>query len=161
MRRKFLIIHCSDEPNNRKTTGADILRWHTAPKPKGNGWKKAGYEQVIPRIGNVDILYKSNDNGLVDSFEITNGARGFNRLARHICLIGGRTLSGEKDLEMTESQHHHLVGIVKDSIVENPNIKIGGHYNFSSKSCPNFNVEEWLISIGVSESNIISHNEQL
>lgn len=154
MKLKYLILHCSDEPNDRKTKGSDILRWHTSPKPKGRGWKKAGYEQVVRRDGTIDILYQNDANGIVDGFEVTNGARGFNSESRHICLIGGVDKYGDSDLEMTDNQHDSLVGIVKDAIVECPDIKIGGHYNFSSKTCPNFNVQAWLRYIGVSEDNI-------
>ncbi len=154
-KRKYLILHCSDEPNDRKTKGSDIMRWHTSPKPRGRGWKKAGYEQVIRRDGTIDVLYSNDSDGYVDGFEITNGARGYNSVSRHICLIGGRDENGQPDLEMTDDMHESLVGIVKDSIIENPNIKIGGHYDFSSKTCPNFNVQEWCRSVGVSEKNIM------
>lgn len=154
MELKYLILHCSDEPNNRKTKGSDILRWHTTPKPKGRGWKRAGYEQVIRRDGFIDVLYKNNGDGIVDGFEITNGARGFNSESRHICLIGGVDKDGGHNLDMSNEQHDSLVGVVKDTIMECPDVKIGGHYNFSSKTCPNFNVQDWLIEVGVSENNI-------
>lgn len=153
-KRKYLVIHCSAEPNDRKTTGKDILRWHTDPKPKGNGWSRPGYEAVIARDGSIEYLMEDDGDEFVDGFEVTNGARGFNSVSRHVCLIGGLTSDGKKDLEMNTEMHDALVGYVKDKLLKEPELKIAGHYHLSHKSCPNFDVVDWCRSIGVAESNI-------
>lgn len=162
-KRKYLILHCSDEPNNRKTKGSDIMRWHTSSKSKGGrGWRKAGYEQVVRRDGTVDVLYKNDGDEFVDSFEITNGARGYNSRSKSICLIGGTASDGSADLELNAEMHDALIGIVKDTISDNPDILIGGHYNFSDyKTCPNFDVEKWLLEAGVNRDNIIGVNTRV
>lgn len=154
MKRKYLIIHCSDTPNNVEFTGEDVKIWHTDPKPRGNGWKQVGYKLVIQRNGTKDVLVKSNNDNVVDPWEVTNGARGFNRMAEHICLIGGRDAHNQPNLEMTTAQHDALVGELKEAIMAQPDILIAGHYQFSTKTCPNFNIEAWLKEIGVAPENI-------
>lgn len=154
MKRKYLIIHCADTPNHLDFTGDDIRRWHTDPKPQGRGWKQVGYKKVIRRDGTIDVLVDSNNDNVVDQHEITNGAFGFNRESEHLCLIGGRDANKQPNLEMTPEQHDALVGEIKDTIVSQPDIVIGGHYQFSSKTCPNFDVQKWLREIGVAEENI-------
>ena len=153
-KRQYRIIHCSATPNNKEFTGQDIVNWHTWPKPKGNGWKQVGYELVIRRDGTVDRLVDDNGDNLVDPSEITNGAQGINSISSHVCLIGGYDAKGDPNLEMTKEQHNALVGIIKDDIVRQQDIKIAGHYHFSTKTCPNFDVENWLKEIGVSKENI-------
>lgn len=153
-KRKYLILHCADTPNKLDFTGEDIKYWHTAPPPKGNGWNQVGYELVIRRDGTVDRLVEDNGDNIVDSWEITNGAKGVNSISSHICLIGGRDRDGKPNLEMTSEQHHALVGVIKDKLVAQPTLKIAGHYHFSTKTCPNFSVEEWLTSVGVAKENI-------
>ena len=153
-KRKYLVIHCADTPNSLDFTGEDIRRWHTDDKPRGNGWKQVGYEAVIRRDGKLDILVEDNGDNIVDPWEVTNGARGVNSISSHVCLIGGITEDGKSDLEMTDEQRHTLIGWIKDKIVQQQDIKIAGHHHFSSKTCPNFAVEDFLEEINCSEENI-------
>lgn len=155
-KRKYLILHCSDTPNNRVVTGEDIRRWHTDPKPKGNGWKQVGYEIVIRRDGTIERLVEDNGDDVVDSWEVTNGAAGVNSISSHICLIGGRDVNGKPNLEMTLEQHDSLVGVIKDKLIQQPSLKIAGHYHFSNKTCPNFNVEDWCEKMRVNKKNIFN-----
>ena len=153
-KRKYLVIHCSDSPNDMYVDGDMIKKWHTSPRPKGNGWKQVGYEAVIRTDGTVDVLVKDNGDNIVDSWEITNGARGVNSVSSHVCLIGGRDSKGEPNLFMTPEQRDSLIGWIKNKIVQQQDIKIAAHYHFSSKTCPNFNVEQFLEELGVAEENI-------
>ena len=41
---KRIIIHCSDSP---WASAPEIRKWHSDPKPKGNGWSDIGYQYVI------------------------------------------------------------------------------------------------------------------
>ena len=154
-KRKYLVIHCSATPNTMYVNGEMIKRWHTNPKDKGgNGWKQVGYETVIRRDGTVDKLIESNGDDIVDAWEITNGARGINSVSAHICLIGGYDEEGNPNLDMTPEMHDALVGEIKNYIMEQSDIQIAAHYHFSSKTCPNFPLEEWLEEIGCAEENI-------
>jgi len=150
------VLHCSDTPNDMYVDGDMIRDWHTSPRPRGNGWKKVGYSKVIRRDGTVDTLVENDNDGYVDSNEITNGAWGVNSISYHVCLIGGKNDKGQPSLEMTDEQKESLIGILKDKIVEKPDVKIAGHCHFSDyKTCPNFNLEQFLESIGVSKENIL------
>jgi N-acetylmuramoyl-L-alanine amidase len=50
-----IFVHCSDTPTGRDVSAADIKRWHTDPKPKGNGWRDIGYSHVIRIDGTIEL----------------------------------------------------------------------------------------------------------
>jgi N-acetylmuramoyl-L-alanine amidase len=154
-RLEYLIIHCADTPEGKFFDGDDIISWHTMPAPKGRGWSKPGYSNVILLDGTIESLQKYDDDAWVESNEITNGAAGINSKSRHICYIGGKSADGKsvKDTR-TIAQKKSLEKFVKDAIVKWPDIKVAGHYHFSTKSCPAFNTETWLKEIGVNDNNI-------
>lgn len=96
--------------------GGVIMSWHTAPRPRGNGWKAPGYHVVI---GNGYPNYSSwsrrkpiaSADGRVDRIwpesKISNGCRYANANGLHVCLIG--------DLDKkppTENQIHKLVDLL-------------------------------------------------
>ena len=97
--------------------GAEIVRWHTSPKPKGNGWKYPGYHVVI---GNWYPNYISYAHGkpvphadgkvyrILSEDEVANGCYGANAHSLHVCLIGNF------DVELpTNAQYLKLWDIVK------------------------------------------------
>jgi N-acetylmuramoyl-L-alanine amidase len=151
---QLLVIHCTATPEGRPITAATIRRWHTAPKPQGNGWKQVGYSEMIHLDGTIETLVKYNDNDVVDSWEITNGATGINSIARHIVYVGGTDANGKAKDTRTPAQLKALEMYVKAHTTLQPQWKIAGHYHFAAKACPSFNVEKWLESIGIPEKNI-------
>lgn len=71
-------------------TAADIRRWHTSPVSKGGrGWKQVGYTDIIHLDGKVERLVNNNEDANVDPWEITNGAKGYNSVSRHVVYAGG------------------------------------------------------------------------
>ena len=151
---QLLIIHCTATPEGRPITSATIRRWHTAPKPQGNGWKQVGYSEMIHLNGTIETLVNYNDNDIVDAWEITNGAAGVNSIARHIVYVGGTDANGKAKDTRTVDQLKALEMYVKAHTTLQPQWKIAGHYHFAAKACPSFNVEKWLESIGIPEKNI-------
>jgi len=132
-----LIVHCSDTPNGRPNTAADILYWHTGPVSEGQrGWKSAGYHYVIEVGGNVEPLVPLDDDAFIEPWEIANGAHGHNHESIHICLIG-------KD-KFTREQWDALHRLTSDIGFKHPDITLHGHNEFSSKACPGFNVGAWI-----------------
>jgi len=132
-----IIIHCSDSPNGRDVRASDILAWHTDPKPKGRGWHTAGYHYVICIDGEVEPLVHRNDDAYTDGWEIANGARGHNHNSIHICMIG--------DDRFTQNQWDALHQLLAKLGLQCPGATVHGHHEFNpAKTCPNFDVAQWL-----------------
>ena len=153
MKIKYYIIHCSDTPDGQYFDKYDIINWHTLPKPRGNGWSRPGYNKLILLDGTEQLLIPYDADGVVEWNEVANGARGFNNVSIHTCYIGGK--GGDT---RTPEQIEALKCDILNAIELFPDILIGGHYNFSkSKTCPNFDVEQFCKDIGVPDKNIIPH----
>lgn len=152
----YLIIHCSDTPEGREVSKKDIEKWHMSPKPKGNGWDRLGYSDMIHLNGELENLTPYNEDDYISSNEMTWGAAGINNQSRHICVVGGRTKDNSKPKNtLNQKQAKTLANYCKDFVAKHPEDKIGGHYHFSDyKSCPNFDVEFFLRVIGIPEQNI-------
>lgn len=118
------IIHCSDSPDDRKVTVADIDQWH-----KERGWKGIGYHYVIYRDGSVHYGRFENEVGA--------HCKGHNSYSIGTCLIGRETF--------TEMQFTALKKLHRELDERYPGIKSFGHRDFDKhKTCPNFNVNEVL-----------------
>ena len=154
MELTYLIIHCTATQENVAVTSTTIRRWHTSPPPQGRGWKQVGYSDMIHLDGKVENLVPYNDNDIVEPWEITNGAKGFNAMSRHVVYVGGIDKKGKPKDTRTNEQKLALTKYVKDMITKHPTIKVAGHNQFSNKACPSFNTVNWLMEIGVNSRNI-------
>lgn len=147
---KYLIIHCTATPEGREVSSADIRRWHTAPPSTGGrGWKQVGYTDMVHLDGKVERLVRNNEDMQVDAFEITNGAKGYNAIARHIVYVGGVAADGKAKDTRTEAQRNALAAYVRDFHARFPQVRIIGHNEIAPKACPSFNVQSWLKAIGI------------
>ncbi len=146
-RLRYLIIHCTATPEGREVTADEIRRWHTAPVSEGGrGWKRVGYTDMIHLDGTVERLVDNNEDGEVDPWEITNGAKGYNDTARHVVYVGGVAADGEtpKDTR-TPRQREAMANYVRDFHLRFPDVRIVGHNELNkAKACPSFDVREWL-----------------
>lgn len=116
------IIHCADTPNDMDIGVKEIDMWH-----KERGWSGCGYHFVIRRNGVIEFGRP---------IEIVGAhCKGKNSNSIGTCLIG-------RDY-FTEKQYKSL-RLIDDYIknVYNREIKTFGHCDFSSKSCPNFDVKK-------------------
>ena len=133
----YIIIHCSDTPEGRNNTIDDIRRWHTLPKPKGNGWADIGYNYVIHLDGSI------HEGRNID--KIGAHCEGYNANSIGICYVGGKSadLKQNKDTR-TPKQKESLLKLLKDLRKLYPNAKIVGHKDLDrkGKTCPNFNAKE-------------------
>ena len=151
----YLVIHCTATPAGRWVTADDVKRWHTDPKPYGNGWKQVGYSDLILLDGSRHKFVKHNTDTEVDGFEITNGVAGINAISRHVCYVGGLASSHKMPLDTrTPQQIHTMLGIIHEVLAYAPDIKIAGHNQFANKACPSFFVPTWLKRIGIADRNI-------
>ena len=159
---EFLIIHCTDTPEGREVSKQDIINWHTKAKPKGRGWNRLGYSDLIHIDGQIENLTPYNEDAVVSNDEMTWGAVGVNAKSRHLALVGGRG-KNNKAIEfnfLTAPQVDSLIGACKMFIKNHPSCKIAGHYHFSKyKTCPNFDVEALLLGNGIAQENIYSTNK--
>lgn len=147
---KYLVIHCTATPEGREVTANQIRRWHTSSPPRGRGWKQVGYTDLLHLDGNWERLVPNNENGYVEGFEITNGARGYNGKSRHIVYAGGVEKNGKtpKDTR-TLAQENALKNYVLKFHKAHPTVRIIGHNEIAAKACPSFDVQKWLKSIGI------------
>ena len=83
-----IIIHCSDTPEDREVSVEEIRKWHTLPKPKGNGWKDIGYHFVVLLDGTIAI---GRPLGEVGAHTL-----GHNRDTIGVCYVGGREKTTKK-----------------------------------------------------------------
>ena len=100
---KYLVIHCTATPEGREVSSADIRKWHTSPVAQGGrGWKQVGYTDLFHLNGGVERLVENNEDAQVDPWEVTNGAKGYNSVSRHIVYAGGVEKDGKtpKDTRM-------------------------------------------------------------
>lgn len=148
---KYLVIHCTATPEGREVSSADIRAWHTAPPPKGRGWRQVGYTDLFHLNGTIERLVENNGDGWVDSWEITNGVAGYNSISRHICYVGGCDRNMNPKDTRTEQQKYALRQFVLDFHAKHPNVQIVGHNDLAAKACPSFNVRAWLESIGIKQ----------
>lgn len=150
---KYLVLHCTATPEGREVTSDEIRHWHTDPVKKGGrGWKQVGYTDMIHLDGTVERLVRNNEDAEVDPWEVTNGAKGYNTVSRHVVYVGGVSKDGKtaKDTR-TEAQLKAMTAYVRDFHARFPQIRIVGHGELPGvkKACPSFDVAAWLRSIGI------------
>ncbi len=120
------IIHCSDSPQGRGDNAETIHNWHLE-----RGWDGIGYHFVILEDGTVEAGRPPYWKG--------SHARGHND-ALGICLIGEDSFTPAQFISLEKLLKER--GLKADEVV--------GHYAVNkNKSCPNFNVETFLVSIGL------------
>jgi len=118
-----IIIHCSASPNDRGDTAEDVHRWHLE-----RGWSGIGYHYIIERIGKLiggRPLYWEGAH-----------AKGHNKNSIGICLMGTD--------EFDEHQWSMLSYLITHLMLKFPDAKVMGHNEISNKTCPNFDVQQWV-----------------
>lgn len=120
---RAIIIHCSDTPNGRHHTAAEIHSWHLA-----RGWAGIGYHYLIQADGTVERGRP----------EYWTGAHvgGHNTDTLGICLIG-------RD-DYGPSQWDSLAWLVRDIKSRHPEATVCGHHDYDpGKTCPGFDARHW------------------
>ena len=125
---EFLIVHCSDTPNNQNLSANDIHKMHL-----GFGWDGIGYHKVINRSGKIE-------DGRPE-YWVGAHVKGKNNISLGVCLIG-------KDY-FTKRQFRSLERVLKKWKKTYPYAKVVGHRDTgkTKKTCPNFDVTSWYKSI--------------
>lgn len=147
---QYLVIHCTATPEGREVSSDEIRHWHTDPVSQGGrGWRQVGYTDMIHLDGTVERLVDNNEDGNVDPWEITNGAKGYNSVSRHVVYVGGVDSAGVPKDTRTPEQQTALEAYVESFHERFPDVKIVGHNELAAKACPSFDVQEWLASMGI------------
>ena len=122
---KLLVIHCSDTQNEKELEASDIHKMHL-----GFSWDGIGYHKVILRSGEIQ-------NGRPE-YWVGAHVKGKNDVSLGVCLIGRN--------HFTEKQYISLEKVLREWKNKYPNADILGHCDTGQtlKTCPNFNVGEWL-----------------
>ena len=101
-----------------------------------------GYSQLIHREGNPETLTPYKVDGIIEeNHEVDWGATGINQVSRHLALEGGWV--GNESVGIwdfftvyTENQFIHLMSAINHELDLAPWIKVIGHNQVSTKSCP-------------------------
>ncbi len=130
---------------SRKALPKETLNGQPIAKLHGRGWDRLGYSDMILRNGEKICLTPYNHDQIITNDEMTWGATGYNSVARHIVLVGGKgSLLTFRD-HFTEEQDASLYTYIKKTLVHHPDIIIIGHNQVADKSCPGFLVYDWLM----------------
>ena len=125
---KEIVIHCSATPNGRHHTAQDIHRQH-----KERGIDVIGYHYLIRVHGIID-------NGRPEYWSGTH-ASGHNKGSIGVCMIGTDNYN--------EQQWRNLRTLIAKLSFKYQDVKVIGHNEISKKTCPGFDVQKWLASIGI------------
>jgi|TARA_R110000823_G_C15836393_1_gene490728 N-acetylmuramoyl-L-alanine amidase len=118
-----VIIHCADTPPEMDIGAKEIRHWHVDER----GWDDIGYHYVIRRNGEIEMGRQESVQGAHCS--------GHNATSLGICMVG--------DSAFTGAQFHSLRKLVEELQRRYDLSAVAGHYEYSSKTCPNFDVQEW------------------
>lgn len=146
---RYLVLHCTATPGGREVTAEQIRHWHTDPVSKGGrGWRQVGYTDMIHLDGTVERLVDNNEDHNVDPWEVTNGAKGYNSISRHVVYVGGGVTPEGEDTR-TEAQRKALAEYVLKFHSRHPSVRIVGHNELAAKACPSFDVQAFLQELGI------------
>ena len=121
---RYLVVHCSDTPDDEPLDATDIHRMHL-----GFGWDGIGYHAVITRDGRIE-------RGRPE-YWVGAHVYGHNEESLGVCLIGRN--------DFTPAQMDALMLILHEWKERYPEAEIRGHCDFDNteKTCPNFDAGAW------------------
>ena len=129
-----IVIHCSATSPEQDIGRAEIDQWH-----KARGWAGIGYHFIIRRDGALEYGREATKVGA--------HARGHNRRAIGICLIGGVEEAGKPSANFTGAQWAKLERLLAVLKLVWPAAEVIGHNEVSAKACPSFDVQAWLSTL--------------
>jgi len=128
-----LVFHCT--ATQQTATVAAIQRhWREVLK-----WRSPGYHIIVKPDGSWTQLADFNHTA--------NGVAGINSTSLHISYIGGVDARGRAIDNRTDAQKEVFETVWRSFVAKLPKLTYHGHYEFTNKACPSFNVENWLNSL--------------
>jgi N-acetylmuramoyl-L-alanine amidase len=137
-----IILHCAATREGQDFSASTIRGWHTAPKPRGRGWKDIGYHFIIRLDGTIEKGREENVTGA--------HAAPWNTGSIGVCYIGGVKIDGQtpKDTR-TPEQLAAMERLVRELLKAYPGADVLGHRDVPgvAKACPSFDVRAWWKSV--------------
>jgi N-acetylmuramoyl-L-alanine amidase len=130
-----LVFHCTATHQNA-TVEAILRHWR-----EKRGWKNPGYHIIVKPDGSWTQLQDFN--------RITNGVAGINSTSIHVSYIGGIDKNGKAFDNRTEKQREVFETIYRHFKNKMSDLTFHGHYEFSNKACPSYNVKNWIEELDV------------
>ena len=133
---KNIVVHCTG--GDQHATPEDIQHyWRTR-----NKWKNDGYHLIIDMFGKLTTMQPLHLP--------SNGVRGHNQNSINISWIGGKYEDNR-----TKMQKSALANALRVLRAMYPESEIKGHRDFKGvkKSCPRFDVKEFVEDMDVNGSN--------
>lgn len=156
---KYLVVHCSATKANADIGAREINQWHI-----DRGWHNRpgignrlfhgrphaiAYNLVIRRDGTIEVGCPMDVPGY--------HARGYNRVAWSVCMVGGVDDGGQPENNFTAAQFEALPMPLRSWKVLAPDAEVLGHRDLSPdlngdgiiqqhewmKACPCFDVKPW------------------
>jgi N-acetylmuramoyl-L-alanine amidase len=127
-----LVFHCT-ATSQIATVSAIQRYWRETLK-----WRNPGYHIIVKADGSWTQLADFNS--------ISNGVAGINANSIHISYIGGVDARGRAVDNRTEKQKEVFETVYRMFREKMPAPTFHGHYEFSNKACPSFNVKNWIDS---------------
>jgi N-acetylmuramoyl-L-alanine amidase len=128
-----LVFHCT-ATHQTATVEAIVRHWR-----EKRGWTNPGYHIIVRPDGSWTQLQDFN--------KITNGVAGINSTSLHVSYIGGINKNGKAFDNRTDAQNEIFEAVYHTFRNKMPKLTFHGHYEFSNKACPSYNVENWIKGI--------------
>lgn len=125
-----LVFHCTATSQTATVTAIQRY-WRETLK-----WRSPGYHIIVKPDGSWTQLLDFNG--------VSNGVAGINSTSLHIAYIGGIDSRGRAVDNRTDAQREVFETVWRAFNAKLPKLTYHGHYEFSKKACPSFNVENWI-----------------
>ena len=123
-----IIIHCADTKTSQSFDIDDVRDWHLA-----RGFSDVGYHYVIDLAGAVWYGRPLEQYGA--------HCKGKNIKSIGICFMGGLNPNGSKWDGPTDEQIKQFRLLKDELFTKFGSLKVSPHSKYSSKSCPNFDID--------------------
>lgn len=143
-----IVIHCAATRPSMDIGAAEIDRWH-----RQVGYFCIGYHYVIRRDGTIEKGRPDDRPGA--------HARGHNDYTLGICLVGGISEKGKRNEDNFTPEQYQALYDLCETLTERYKIdEIIGHCDLPNvtKTCPNFDVHNWLADTDLAQS--VHNNSQ-
>jgi len=138
---KRIFVHCSYTTEDMDIGVEEIRKWHTDPKPKGNGWADIGYHNVIRRGG---VMEYGRAITVVGAHVLRANVNSIG-----ICLVGGKSDTGECVDNFDVDQKRTLKNLLIAYNWILPNLEeVMGHGEYTKdRGCPCFDIKSFYARI--------------